>query len=123
MTPGKYDLALYRGDSYEWRFQLWEDTGRTLPVDLTGSLVAAEFRDQPGGDVIVSMDCVISTAAGLSVPNVITVRLEPEMWPDAPPEGAWDLEVTQPDGDVQTIVAGIVKVTADVTHSTGMFGP
>ena len=111
MTPGKYDLALYRGDSYSWRFQLWRDPGRTQPLDLTGALVAAEIRDKPGGLTIVVLTCVVT------LPNIVDVDLDAEAWVAAPMAGVWDLEVTMPDGTVQTPVAGKVSVTADVTGS------
>ena len=56
MTPGKFDLKLYRGDSYMWRVTLYSDTAGTVPIDLTGATVAAQFRDKPGGVVVVDWD-------------------------------------------------------------------
>ena len=109
--PGKYDLSLYRGDSFEWRFQLWEDEARTDPVDLTGATVAAEFRDKSGGLTIVAFRCVVT------LPNIIDVFMDAAMWAGAPATGVWDLQITFLDGEVRTVVAGKVAVTADVTDS------
>lgn len=112
MTPGSYPLELYRGDSYAWRFVLWNDSAQTDPTDLTGATAAAEIRDKPAGTTIVSTTCVVVA------PNNIDVTLSPEDCALCPLKGAWDLEVTFPDGAVRTVVAGAVTVTADVTHST-----
>lgn len=109
--PAKYDLKLYRGDSYEWRFQLWENLARTAPADLAGATVLAEFRDRPNGAVVVEFACTITE------PNLIDVVMDKEQWADAPKSGSWDLEVTFADGRRRTVVNGKVAVTADVTGS------
>ena len=110
MTPGKYDLKLYRGDFYEWRFRLWQDKERTIAADLTGATVAAEFRDKPGGQTIVAFDCVITQ------PNIIDMTMTEALWTDAPSGGAWDMEIDFPTGP-GTVLAGKVIVTEDVTNS------
>jgi hypothetical protein len=112
MMPGTYPLTLYRGDSYAWRFTLWDDDAMSVPIDLTGATVAAEIRDKPSGTTIVSMLCTVTT------PNIIDVELVADDSENVPLKGAWDLEVTFPDGQVHTMVAGPVTVTADVTNST-----
>jgi hypothetical protein len=114
MTPGVYPLSLYRGDSYEWQFVLWQDELKTLPVDLTGSTVEAEIRDKAAGQNVAALTCVVT------LPNIIDVELPTALWtaPGLPATGVWDLEVTAPDGTVSTYVAGKVTVTADVTNSS-----
>lgn len=110
--PGKYDLDLYRGDSRSWRFKLWVDKEKTQPVDLAGATPKAEFRDAPGGLVIITFECAIEE------PNIVAMELTAEMWEDvAPANGAWDLEITFPDGKVNTPLYGDVEVTPDVTNS------
>jgi hypothetical protein len=112
VTPGKYDLNLYRGDTYSWRFVLWQDVEKTQPVDLTGALVEAEIRDKHNGAVVVNLECTPT------LPNIIDVQLPIELWDEPfPTKGVWDLEVKFPDGEVRTQVAGNVTVTADVTNS------
>lgn len=112
MAPANYDLALYHGDTYTWRYRLWQDEAKTQPIDLTGATVAAEIRDKPGGLKVMTLNCVITQ------PNIVDVDLPKSAWVDAPPKGSWDLEVTFPDGTVRTAVAGKVSVTQDVTNST-----
>lgn len=117
MTPGKYDLNLYRGDTYAWAFALWHDVDKTDPVDLSAATVAAQIRNKAGGDTIMDMSVEVEAVAPY---NTITARIEAETWDTAPGlgSGAWDLQVTYANGDVQTVLAGKVKVTADVTRVT-----
>lgn len=113
MTPGTYDLALYRGDTYTWRFALWEDSDKTVPVDLTGAQAAAEIREQSAGTIVVALACTITE------PNLIDVELNAGQWNTGiPTSGKWDLEIVMDSGAVRTVVAGKVKVTGDITHSS-----
>jgi hypothetical protein len=113
MTPGKYDLNIYKGDSYKWRFTLWADADRTVPVDLTGATAAAEIRDRSGGTVIVALELTFPDP-GI---NVIEAALSNVDSARCPAKALWDLQVTFPEGDVQTMVAGSVVTTADITDS------
>ena len=111
MEPSTYDLHIYRGDSYHWRFRAWQDAGMTQPVDLTDVAVEAEIRTQPGGAGVVALACTIT------LPNSIDVVLTATASRSVPSRGVWDLELTYPNGDVSTIVAGDVTLTLDVTNS------
>lgn len=111
MTPGKYDLKLYRGDSYSWRFRLFEDAAQTVPTDLTGATVKAEIRDKSAGTTIVALTTVVT------LPNTVDMSIAPADYDGCPAKGVWDLQLTFVDGSVQTPVAGAVTVTADVTDS------
>ena len=117
MIPGKYDLALYRGDTFRRSFTLWSDTERTVPLDLAGATAAAEIRDKSGGASIAVMGCVIEQ------PNIVHVSLDESAWLQPVPSGVWDLEITFPSGDVATPVAGKVAITGDVTNSTRVAAP
>jgi hypothetical protein len=110
MTPGKFALAIYRGDSYRWQFKLWSDAAKTQPVDLTGVEVKAEIRDKAAGKVLGAMTCDVT------VPNIIDASLSATDTA-ALKSGVWDLQLTYPGGDVGTVLAGAVTVTVDVTDS------
>lgn len=112
MTPGTYDLDLYRGDTYGWRFILWQDVAQTIPVDLTGSTAKAEVRSQPGGALAASMTCVVT------LPNFIDATLPNSESVKLPEKGSWDLQVTFPGGRVNTVLKGDVIATPDVTDSS-----
>ena len=111
MTPGKFPLLLYRGDSYHWSFVLWTDTAKTVPADLTGVVAKAQIRDKPAGATIVATVC------NVALPNTITMDLDAASSARLPPTGAWDLQLTYPNGDVATVLAGAVTTTPDVTDS------
>jgi hypothetical protein len=111
MTPGDFPLTLYRGDSYRWSFLLWTDTAKTQPADLTGVMPKAEVRDKPGGAKVVALDCAVV------VPNTVTMSLDAASSALLPLAGVWDLQLTYPNGDVATVLAGVVLVTPDVTDS------
>jgi len=118
MTPGTYDLTVYRGDTYRYKFTLWMDTTRTLPVDLTNAVAKAEIRTKAGGELLGAMQCTIT------LPNIIDGLLDAETTKLLSPKGAvWDLQLAfggDPPDDVKTALAGVVTVTADVTDSGGV---
>ena len=111
MTPGKYALAIYRGDSYHWQFKLWADAAKTQPVDLTGVTPKAEIRDKSGGAILGTLTCVVT------MPNIIDASLSAVV-SGTLKCGVWDLQLTYTGGAVSTVLAGAVTVTADVTDST-----
>lgn len=111
MKPGKFDLDLYRGDSYTWRVILWNDTARTVPTDLTDASADAEIRDKSAGTHIVTLDCLVT------LPNIIDVTMLPDDWSTCPTTGVWDLQVTFPGDVIRTVLAGKVTTTGDVVDS------
>jgi hypothetical protein len=113
--PDKYDLALYRGDSFTWTFILWTDPTKTARFDLTGVTLKAEIRDKPAGLTIVELTCA---AVGAPEDGTVQVDLSADDCKLVPERGAWDLQLTYSDGRVHTWVAGKVNNTPDVTDST-----
>lgn len=113
MMPGAYSLAIYRGDSHAWRFVLWQDAAKTEPMDLTGIAVKAEIRDRPAGTIIFPIPLMVT------LPNIIDATLAASATAQLPSTGRWDLQLTDATGWVSTILAGLVKVTGDITDSTG----
>ena len=111
--PTNLPFDLYRGDTYHWQIAVWQDTAKTQPFDLTGVVAKSEIRQAPGGPLLVSL------ALTIQLPNTILIDLDAtdSMKLTANP-AVWDLQLTYPSGDVQTILAGAVKVTMDVTGST-----
>jgi hypothetical protein len=111
MKPGKYDLAIYRGDTYAWQFAMWQDAASTVPLNLTGVIPAAEIRNASAGRVYVTFTPTITQ------PNIVLLKLSAVDSAKCPATGVWDLQLTFPNGDVNTVIAGTVTVTADVTDS------
>jgi len=109
MMPGHYDLTLYRGDTRRIAFLLWEDEGKTTPVDTTGATAAAQIRGAPGGPVLVNMECTIP------IQGRVEVAVPASQSANLTPRGVWDLQLTMSGGDIMTVVAGRVCVVLDVT--------
>lgn len=117
MMPSEYGLRLYHGDSYSWQFKLWLDEAKTAPLDLTGVVPKAEIRLAPGAPVVVTL------VTEVVLPNIVAMSLSSTQCRDlevAP--HVWDLQLTYPTGSVNTILAGTVEVTADVTDSIALAG-
>lgn len=115
--PSRADLAIYQGDDYTGIVQVYDGNTMTKPADLTGYGARAQIRFGPA-DQYPSPAVIISTsvdgAAGtvaLSIPGYQTLTLV----------GAyvWDLELIQPDGNIQTVLTGNVAVTREVTRAPG----
>jgi hypothetical protein len=117
MTPGNYDLCIYRGDTSRWRFVCWQDAAKTLPSDLTGAAAAAQIRDRPGGNQVTQLYC------GVIAPNTVDVSILPADTANLPPRGVWDLQITYASSDIRTLVAGKVLVTGDVTQTAVPLSP
>jgi hypothetical protein len=115
VTPGKYDLSLYRGDSARWEFTLWADAGRTEAVDLTGVTTKAEMRVSAGGVLVTTF------VTAVVMPNKVTMSLSAVVSGTlSKVGGVWDLQLTYAGGDVCTVLQGRVSVTEDVTDSGGL---
>jgi hypothetical protein len=105
-----YPLGIYRGDTHRWQFTLWADAAKTQPADLTGVAVAAWIAQQSAA--VTHLACTVAA-------NVITVALEEDISQGLSlTAGRWDLQLTYPSGDVQTVVAGSTSVRADVTGAS-----
>jgi len=110
-----YPLALYRGDTYRRQFTVWADAGKTQPADLTGVTVTAEVRAGTGATPVYPL------ALTVTLPNLIDLEISAAESAGLPASAKWDLQLTYPSGDVQTIVRGGVSVTGDITGSVGVF--
>jgi hypothetical protein len=111
MIPGPYSLLIYRGDTYAWLFEIWQDQHRRYPANLLGSKAKAEIRDTPGGRLRAQMDCEVQLPNRIIV--TLSARQSEELLQDA---GVWDLQITQI-STVTTIVRGPVTIVGDVTDS------
>jgi hypothetical protein len=110
--PAQQPLDIYRGDTGHWRLRLWDDAAGTQPHDLTGTTVAAQIRAKPGAPVLADLVCTVT------LPNTVDIVLEAAASAAITAKaGAWDLEVTDAAGAVNTPVAGAVTITEDITRT------
>jgi hypothetical protein len=109
--PARYDLDVYRGDTFRRTFTFWTDTDLTVPWDLTGVAFAAELREQTGSPVVAALVVTVE------LPNVVRVLLPAEDSAGLEPSHlGWDLQATY-EGTVRTVLAGDVTVEGDYTDS------
>jgi hypothetical protein len=112
MMPANLPLEIYRGDTSRWQFKLWADAEKTQPIDLSSAVPKAEIRDKPAGTKVSELVCEVEE------PNIVNMTLDVVTSRSLPAKGYWDLQISYSSGDVQTVLAGAVTVTPDITDST-----
>jgi len=109
MAPGKYNLTLYRGDTFAQTFRFL--TGG-VPEDLAGTTFTAQVREYPNAsvsaDFTVTVDDALSGEVTIAMADTVTATLPSR-------GGSWDLEGTA-GGEVRTRLAGSITLVEDVTR-------
>jgi hypothetical protein len=106
--PSTINLVLYTGDDFSMTLTLTNSDGSA--TDLTGYTALAQIRPQAGSTTI-SASFVTSTVGNqiiLSLPNTGSQGLVGKY--------VWDCQITSQTGVIQTLVAGSVSFTQDVTR-------
>lgn len=101
MGPARRAIDIYRGDTYTHTVEVPSTTGRTY---------AAQIRDT--SDALVAtfaVEVVDATTVVLSLSSTITAALVPQV-------AAWDLESTDGDGRVLTLLRGPARIVKDETR-------
>lgn len=86
-----------------------------IPRDLTGWIAASQIRKDAKLETALLAEFEFNT---LDDTGVIAAYLTPDESENlrGVKSGAWDLQITDPTGDPQTIMAGPAKPRADVTR-------
>jgi hypothetical protein len=109
--PGVASLAIYQGDDYAAVVTVMGD-GDT-PADLTGYTAQSQIRSGPAdADPVIA--ATVNTAVVL--PNFINLTISHTDTATLKGNYVWDLQLTAPDGTIQTILVGKVQVTPEVTR-------
>lgn len=118
MIPGSKNLSIYKGDTFPFyaRIQGLDDDGESMGyLDLTGCTPLAQIRSTAdSATVLATFDCEIPAQTGDNLGRV-NIRLEAEDTVTLV-NGVWDLQLTWPNGDVFTYLAGKVSVIQDVSR-------
>ncbi|WP_077475276.1 hypothetical protein [Rodentibacter ratti] len=108
--PEKHDIALYRGDDTEITVSITDDDGVALPLEG----VRADLHALANRDVVLrlSTDDGSITIAN----NDITLHFNHDLTAQAEWKSAkYDLQITDTQGKVKTLLAGTITLTADIT--------
>ena len=107
--PAAVDLAVYQGDDFG-PLTLTVTNPDGSAANLTGATFKAQIRSAPGAaTVLASFTTSVAT-------NVITLTMAATDTLTLPAGAAWDCQMTTSAGKVQTLAAGQVKTTADVSR-------
>lgn len=117
-VPSRVPIDHYRGDTLAVLCRLWADKAKTQPVDLTGTVVTAQVRLTPDSSAaIANFDVTVDGTFN----NEIVLVLPPTATATLPPKACYDTQIDW-DGtgtQIQTILAGDLTITADVTRAVG----
>lgn len=122
MIPGTLPapLPIYQGDVRRWSFRVRErNTDGTAgnPRDLTGVTVRAQIRATAANQQILVSWTAAAAADQVASPGVVLLSLTPAQTAALPAgKAVFDVELTFPNGDVQTYLTGEINVIAEVTR-------
>lgn len=113
--------TLYVGDTGRWTHEFLEDDEETPLAGLDLTTEGYEFRShiragQTADDPVVASATVVATNAYTLVETLTAAESRNLIQLVGQDPGWWDLEVTDPDGEVTTWKAGRVKVTGDASR-------
>lgn len=115
MAIPKFTHQLREGETYRRRLR-WLDS-KKRPINLTGAVVAIQFRDRPDGLLLVDLTVlngglVITPLLGQIDIYLTAIQTAAYTFSKA----HWDCKVTLSNGDVRYIAEGSVLVARSVTE-------
>jgi len=108
--PSNYDLVLYRGDYFSTSVVI-KDSNDT-PINLNGYTAESSIRQSFSSVSSFDATCTITPSAGrvdILFPSSVVEEITAGSY-------VWDFQVTNPDGNVRTYLAGDVTVYDEVTR-------
>jgi hypothetical protein len=118
MPAKKTTITLHQGETFRYRFRY--ETPQGTPVDLTGCTARMHIRsDIDSSDILLEL----TTQNGFLINSGVSGLIDIEVPADEVEyddidwaEGVFDIEVEFPDGTVDKIAYGKVKVIKEVTR-------
>lgn len=120
MHPAVYDIAPYRGDTFRRiiRLRLMNEDGTAgAYADLTDCTPLAQVKGAE--NATTPLQTFITEVLNQSiVGNLGKVRVElaPSQTADLPKKAFWDLQLTHPNGDIHTYLAGKVTPSGQISY-------
>jgi hypothetical protein len=112
--PGTANLAIYQGDDYAAVVTVSDGSG--TPPNLTGYTAQAQVRLGPAD---TNPTVVVEIATSLLLPDQIQLTIPRSITAQLSGNYSWDLQLIKPDTTIETILAGKVQVTLEVTREVG----
>ena len=113
MQPVRYDLEVYKGQTWEQSFTFLNDGETPTPIDLTGSTAKAEIRPADNSPVLTASFVVSKEDAS----GIVYLALTSEQTASLPAGvQAWDLKIIDTNDVVNYWVKGKVVITGRVTE-------
>jgi hypothetical protein len=110
--PGNYNIDHYRGDTF-LKYFTWKADDE--PVDMTGGTLLAQIRQNTAFTAPVYATFTVQNPDLAN--GYFELYLAPAILKDATwTRGAWDVQYTYADGEVQTLLFGEFNLTDDVSH-------
>jgi hypothetical protein len=103
-------LYIYQGDDYAGVVTVLDSNGAA--VDLTGYTPKAQIRLGPADHNPVVVDITTS----LVLPNMVSLSIPHSMTTTLNGNYVWDFQLTASDSTIETLLAGGVVVTLEVTR-------
>lgn len=100
INPGKYDITIHQGATFELPVQYKDSTG--TPVNMSGYTVEGTLWNRLGQEKVATF----STPYVAQASGMFKLRLEASTTSGITESGQYDILVTQPDGDKFYLLEG-----------------
>jgi hypothetical protein len=108
--PENLDLEIWQGDAQEYFILLKSETN--VAIDLTGCTAQAVLRQSFSAPTAYSFVCTLVAPATDGKIRMYMSSADSALIPAG--DYVWNFQITAPNGDVRTYLAGDVKVYAEV---------
>ena len=116
--PPVLDVEHYREDTFKRSFLLTDNAEPPVAIDITGWVFLAEVRRRPGEasatTPVATMTVTVTDAPGgafeVSIASGVTKLI-------GAGDYSYDVQATEADGTVRTLVRGVITFTDDVSRS------
>lgn len=100
ITPGKHDITIYQGATFELQVQYKDSTG--TPVNMSGYTIASKLYNRLGTEKLADFSVsYVSQASG-----IFKIRLEASGTSGLTEQGQYDVLVREPSNDAYYLVEG-----------------
>jgi hypothetical protein len=118
MVAATYDIKIEQGTTWNWSLTLYEDEGKTTPIDLTGYSASMDIRTyKEATSKLASFSTVDGSitfsGANNNILTVLASATTTSSWDFY--TGVYDLEISN-SGVVTRLVEGKVTISKEVTR-------